>query len=246
MPSSPGNDDQNIDLQQDKRITRTRKHTPMIMPSRHVSHSSISIESIPEDENSCEEEDLPADNRVQLQVVGDGTFELPKLNKVEVSQKPTFKSKAIEVNLRHHTFESTPLHTADEQTSRVKLGKPVFDGLNLKSRRKKSSKSEFLALIKEEGFKVELDVPCSMSNDHMSLICFHQCYVFNFIVEQGHCMLENSGECMFDRQKHIENLYNRCPPKINSNYFKSHITIKIKVFTRGTHEISCMDFCGNL
>ena len=66
----------------------------MIMPSRHVSHSSISIESIPENENSCEEEDLPADNRVQLQVVGDGTFELPKLNKVEVTQNTAGLSNA--------------------------------------------------------------------------------------------------------------------------------------------------------
>ena len=168
--SMPSSNATSLDLPlKNSNTTRSRKHTPMIMPSRSPFHSSISCDSIPESNVEEEENITEDDTKIQLHVINDGTFELPKLNKVLITQRPTFESKTIEVNLRHHLFESTPLSIPIEGTSDVKLGKCLFDELKPLPKRRKTTSKESLALIKEEGFKVELE--CSLVVNVFMLSC---------------------------------------------------------------------------
>ena len=173
MPSS--NAPSNLDLPPTKssqNSTRLRKHTPMIMPTRSSFHSSISCDSIPESNAEQEEESFEEDDtKIKLHVISDGTFEFPKLNKVLAAQRPTFESKTIEVNLRHHLFESTPLPIPVEETSVVKLGKCLFDELKPLQKKRKTTSKESLALIKEEGFKVETWMFLDGSMYFIRIIC---------------------------------------------------------------------------
>ena len=143
---------------------RTRKTTPMKMPQADLKlKSSVSIESIPEDSEEMEDADI--ETSTELQLSKDGTFLLPKLNKVETAPKQSFKSEAIKVDLRHHLFEHEPLRNDKEEVSRVKLGKCLGiikhqeNKIKRKPRPKKVSNSnQTLPLVIEENPKV--DLPC--------------------------------------------------------------------------------------
>ena len=138
------------------RVQRVRKHTPMVMPQtqpgRLLSHQST--ESIAEEEGETptdQSDPAPSLNNA------DGTFLIPKLNKVEVGPRQEFKSKAIKVDLKHHLFESKPLETSEEPSSRVVLGRPLSivistnenDRSQKKKRILKTRKETALALIDE-------------------------------------------------------------------------------------------------
>ena len=151
------------------RNIRSRKLTPRVMPSLPNNKMSGSIEVIQEQEA----EDIDALNLTE-KIPGeleckDGTFQLPKLNKVEIASKIVPKSQPIKIDLRHHNFENEPLTTCDECVTKVKLGKLLFDNdtktkKNLAKKnisRKISKGSETLALVIEEIPKVELDVLCA-------------------------------------------------------------------------------------
>ena len=102
---------------------RVRKPTPMVMP-QHKSDKVIAAqasESITEEES---EQETESEQTTFLVTNVDGTFVLPKLNKVEVGPKQEFKTVTIKVDLKHHLFESKPLETSDEPTSCVILGRP--------------------------------------------------------------------------------------------------------------------------
>ena len=138
---------------------RVRKHTPMVMPrtqpDRLLAHQST--ESIPEEEaESLSDQSDRADLAPQINSK-DGTFVIPKLNKVEVAPRQDFKSAAIKVDLKHHLFESKPLETDPEPSSNVILGRALSavtstDENNRKQRKKKilkTPKETALALIDE-------------------------------------------------------------------------------------------------
>ena len=157
---------------------------PRTEPDRLLSHQST--ESIPEEETEppSEVSELAAPNLNNE----DGTFLIPKLNKVEVGPRQEFKSKTITVDLKHHLFESNPLETSPEPSSGVILGQPISTtlsssnenaGRQKKKRIVKTRKETALALIDEIISEVDrrylfLNVfyYCSFSkryNTHMSL-----------------------------------------------------------------------------
>ena len=142
------------------RAMRVRKHTPMVMPQtqpdRLLSHQST--ESIAEEEEAeCLTDQSDQSDPAPKLNNEDGTFVLPKLNKVEVGPRQEFKSKAIKVDLKHHLFESKPLETSPEPSSNVVLGRPLStvistnenDRRQRKKRIVKTRKETALALIDE-------------------------------------------------------------------------------------------------
>ena len=145
---------------------RTRKTTPMKMPHADIKiKSSISIESIQEDWEEMEDPEIEISN--ELQLGKDGTFSLPKLNKVETAPKQTFKSNGIKVDLKHHLFEHEPLNNEPEEVGKVKLGKCLAivneqeKGMQIKKKskmKKISNIEQTLPLVIEESPKV--DPPC--------------------------------------------------------------------------------------
>ena len=144
---------------------RVRKHTPMVMPrtqpDRLLPHQST--ESIPEEEAESQSDQSDQSEQSDQSVLApkinnqDGTFVLPKLNKVEVAPRQEFKSAAIKVDLKHHLFESKPLETPSEPSSNVILGRALStvtatDENDRKQRKKrilKTHKDTALALIDE-------------------------------------------------------------------------------------------------
>ena len=125
---------------------------PQTQPGRLLSHQST--ESIAEEEGETptdQSDPAPSLNNA------DGTFLIPKLNKVEVGPRQEFKSKAIKVDLKHHLFESKPLETSEEPSSRVVLGRPLsivistneIDQRQKKKKILKTRKETALALIDE-------------------------------------------------------------------------------------------------
>ena len=149
------------------RNIRSRKLTPRVMPSLPNNKMSGSIEVIQEQE--AEDIDTLTEKIPGELECKDGTFQLPKLNKVEIAAKIVPKTQGIKIDLRHHNFENEPLTTYDECVTKVKLGKILFDNdsktkKNLAKKnisRKISKGSETLALVIEEIPKVELDVLCA-------------------------------------------------------------------------------------
>ena len=156
----------------DEQSVRVRKCTPMVMPQpgRLLSHHSD--QSIPEEvpEEVPEEADRP-DLSLGLLNNEDGTFVIPKLNKVEpTATKQEFKSKAIKVELKHHSFESNPLETSVEPASSVSLGRAIsivtFRKEKEEKRRKrninKTAREMTLALVDEIIPEVDLRYICSL------------------------------------------------------------------------------------
>ena len=145
------------------RNIRSRKLTPRVMPSLSNIKMSGSIEVIEEIETE-EAETISGELECK-----DGTFQLPKLNKVEIAAKVVPKSQGIKIDLRHHNFENEPSTPTEECVTKVKLGKILFDNDSLKAKnlakkkpsRKISKGSETLALVIEEVPKVDLDVLCA-------------------------------------------------------------------------------------
>ena len=152
------------------RNIRSRKLTPRVMPTLTNNKMSSSIEVIQEQEV----EDAETENNDE-KITGeleckDGTFQLPKLNKVEIVAKVVPKTQGIKIDLRHHNFENEPLTTYEECITKVKLGKILYDNDSQKIKkclakkkisRKISKGSETLALVIEEVPKVDLDVLCA-------------------------------------------------------------------------------------
>ena len=148
---------------------RVRKSTPMVMPQPGRLLSPQTAQSISEDDELVEADqpdlvDL-TDTTSSLLNNEDGTFVIPKLNKVELGgPKQEFKTKPIIVDLKHHLFESKPLETSDEPSSQVILGRPMAitsfnDENEIKKRRKKmfkSTKDKTLALVDEIIPEVDL------------------------------------------------------------------------------------------
>ena len=151
------------------RNIRSRKLTPRVMPSLTNNKISGSIEVIQEQE--VDDIDTLTEKISGELECKDGTFHLPKLNKVEIAAKTVPKTQGIKIDLRHHNFENEPLTTYEECVTKVKLGKNLYDNdsktkKNLakkKLSRKISKGSETLALVIEEVPKVELDVLCAFA-----------------------------------------------------------------------------------
>ena len=131
---------------------------PRTQPDRLLPHQST--ESIPEEEAETQSEQSDqSDQSVLAPKINnqDGTFVLPKLNKVEVAPRQEFKSAAIKVDLKHHLFESKPLETSPEPSSNVALGRALStvtatnenDRKQRKKRILKTHKDTALALIDE-------------------------------------------------------------------------------------------------
>ena len=150
---------------------RSRKLTPRVMPSLTNIMMSGSIEVIQEQEvEEADNETEAINGKISGELeCKDGTFQLPKLNKVEIAAKVIPKSQGIKIDLRHHNFENEPLKTYEECVTKVKLGKILYndDSEKIKNLAKKkisrkiSKGSETLALVIEEVPKVELDVWCA-------------------------------------------------------------------------------------
>merc|ERR1712154_707292 len=86
------------------RNIRSRKLTPRVMPSLPNNKMSGSIEVIQEQESEDIDtltEKIPGELECK-----DGTFQLPKLNKVEIAAKTVPKTQGIKIDLRHHNFEN--------------------------------------------------------------------------------------------------------------------------------------------
>ena len=113
--------------QEAQRAGRVRKHTPMVMPltqpDRLLPHQST--ESIPEEEAESLSDQSGQSDLAPKITSKDGTFVIPKLNKVAVAPRQEFKSKTIKVDLKHHLFESKPLETSPEPSSNVVLGRAL-------------------------------------------------------------------------------------------------------------------------
>ena len=142
--------------EQDARSVRVRKHTPMVMPrtqsDRLLSHQST--ESIPEEETSSQSDqsDLAEEAEEAPKLNNqDGTFVIPKLNKVEVAPRQEFKPKAIKVDLKHHLFESKPLETQPEPSSNVVLGRPISTVISTNENGRKQRKKRILKTHKEKA-----------------------------------------------------------------------------------------------
>ena len=150
------------------RNIRSRKLTPRVMPTLTNNKMSGSIEVIQEQEvEEVETENNDEKIKGELECK-DGTFQLPKLNKVEIVAKVVPKTQGIKIDLRHHNFENEPLTTSEECATKVKLGKILYDDsqktktlAKKKLLRKISKGSETLALVIEEVPKVDLDVLCA-------------------------------------------------------------------------------------
>ena len=175
---------------------RVRKHTPMVMPrtqpDKLLSHQST--ESIAEEEAECSTDQSDHSDQSAPSINNeDGTFVIPKLNKVEVGPRQEFKSKAIKVDLKHHSFESKPLETSLEPSSNVVLGRALStvtstnenDRKQRKKRVSKTRKETALALIDEIIHEVDrrylfvnVFYHCSFSTRlNLHIICLYNHYI---------------------------------------------------------------------
>lgn len=151
------------------RNIRSRKLTPRVMPTLTNNKMSGSIEVIQEQEVEEAETENKNEKITGELECKDGSFQLPRLNKVEIVAKVIPKTQGIKIDLRHHNFENEPLTTYEECSTKVKLGKILYDNDSQKTKslakkklsRKISKGSETLALVIEEVPKVDLDVLCA-------------------------------------------------------------------------------------
>ena len=140
---------------------------PRTQPDKLLSHQST--ESIAEEEAECSTDQSDHSDQSAPSINNeDGTFVIPKLNKVEVGPRQEFKSKAIKVDLKHHSFESKPLETSLEPSSNVVLGRALStvtstnenDRKQRKKRVSKTRKETALALIDEIIHEVDRRFTC--------------------------------------------------------------------------------------
>ena len=153
----------------------------MVMPNSDAYRRTNTIESIPEDEFE-ESEEYASENNNDLVRAKDGTFLIPKLNKVEQTQKKSFVSEGIKIQLRHHTFESEPLDTYDEETTRVKLGKPLPE-LKTRVKRQKVTKKDISQTLAVDLEQVEVYL-CH----NCIQLCFSQIESYKSYVSRCYCL----------------------------------------------------------